>query len=99
MTIVDWATVLLIVAPTFPALASIILVRHWSVASTSLHERALLAVRDWVVASIAALLALTRLGFVTLPNGSAVGLLIVAMLLVSLPSAYWLYLYWRGSFR
>lgn len=101
MSVIDWMIVLLVVAPAFPALTALILVRHWHrIESPSLHERTLLAVRDWAVASIAAALALSRLGFVfDLPPGSAIPMLAVALLLVSLPSAYWLWLYFRGSFR
>lgn len=101
MTVTDWLVVLLIVAPLFPALLVSVLVyrRVWTFRSPSLRERALLGLRDWVVASIAALLALTRLGFLSLPPHAALPLLAIAMLLVSLPSAYWLLLYFRGGFR
>lgn len=99
MTLVDVETVLLIVTPAFPALAALLLLRHWRTDSPSLHERTILAVRDWLVASIAALLALSRLGLIELPRGVTLPLLATAMLLVSLPSAYWLWLYFRGRFR
>jgi hypothetical protein len=100
MTLVDWIVVLLVVVPAFPALTALILLRHWNrLDSPSLHERTLLAIRDWAVASIAASLALARLGFIHLPNGTALPMLAIAMLLVSLPSAYWLFLYFRGRFR
>lgn len=100
MTLVDWLVVLLVVVPAFPGLAAIILVRHWhGTDSPSLHERTLLAVRDWAVASIAAILALARMGFLSLPDGVPILMLAIAMLLVSLPSLYWLSLYWRGKFR
>ena len=92
--------VLLVVVPAFPALTALILLRHWhQLESPSLHERTLLAIRDWAVASIAAALALSRLGFIELPNGIGLPLLAIAMLLVSVPSAYWLWLYFRGQFR
>lgn len=100
MTVVDWMVLLLVVVPAFPALTAFILMRHWNrLESPSLHERTLLAIRDWAVASIAATLALARLGLMSLPTGSALPLLAIAMLLVSLPSAYWLWLYFRGGFR
>ena len=100
MSVIDWMVILLVVVPAFPALTALILLRHWHrLDSPSLHERTLLAIRDWAVASIAAALAMSRLGFIHLPNGSALPMLAIAMLLVSLPSAYWLSLYWRGRFR
>ena len=100
MTVIDWLVVMLIVAPAFPTLTAVILLRHWNTTeSPSLHERTLLAIRDSLVAGIAAALAMSRLGFIDLPNGSALPMLAIAMLLVSLPSAYWLWLYWRGRFR
>lgn len=100
MSVVDWMVVLLVVVPAFPALTALILLRHWHrLDSPSLHERSLLAIRDWAVASIAATLALARLGIIGLPNDTALPLLATAMLLVSLPSAYWLHLYFRGRFR
>lgn len=95
----DVLTWLLLLVPIFPLLALVILAGHWSVPSPSLHERTLLAGRDWVVASIAGVLALARLGWITLPPGTPLLLIAVAMLLVSIPSAYWLLLYWRGAFR
>lgn len=101
MTLIDWLVALLIVAPLFPALLVGVLVyrRVWTFRSPSLRERALLGFRDWLVASIAALLALQHLGLVSLPHGIALPLLAIAMLLVSIPSAYWLLLYFRGGFR
>jgi hypothetical protein len=100
VTVIDWLVVLLIVVPAFPALTALILLRHWNqLHSPSLHERTLLAIRDWAVGSIAAALALSRLGFITLPREWSLPLLAIAMLLVSLPSAYWLALYYRGKFR
>ena len=99
MTAVDWMVILLIIVPAFPVLATLILVGHWRVNSMSLHERTVIAVRDAVVASAAAALALWRLDVIELPEGSGLPTLATMMLLVSLPSAYWLLLYFRGSFR
>lgn len=100
MTVVDWMVVMLIVAPAFPTLTAMILLRHWNqTESPSLHERTLLAVRDSGVATIAAVLALSRLGIIDLPREWPLPLLVIAMLLVSLPSSYWLWLYYRGHFR
>jgi hypothetical protein len=96
---IDWLAVVLIVAPVLPLTAAFLLLRHWPERSPALHERAILAVRDWVVASLAAILGMSRLDLIALPNGSALILIAVAMLLVSLPSAYWLILYYRGAFR
>ena len=99
MTAVDWMVILLIVVPAFPVLASLILIGHWRVNSMSLHERTVIALRDALVASAAAGLALARLDVIELPEGSGLPVLATMMLLISLPSAYWLFLYWRGSFR
>jgi hypothetical protein len=96
---VDWLAVVLIAAPILPLTAAFLLLRHWPERSTALHERAILAIRDWVVASLAAILAMARLDFFTLPNGTALVLIAVAMLLVSIPSAYWVFLYATGRFR
>jgi hypothetical protein len=92
---------LLVVVPALPALLVIILVHHhaWRSGSPSLRERALLAFRDWIVASMAATMALNRLFGWGLPNETIILLLTLALLLVSLPSAFWLWMYWRGAFR
>ena len=88
----------LLVAPILPLLAVMVLGRHLSSNSLSLRERAGLALRDLVVSSFIAFLAANRLfqlGF----HGDALGLLFAgALLLVSLPSGIWLWLYFRGSF-
>lgn len=101
MTLTDWLVVLLIVAPLFPALLVGVLVyrRVWTFRSPSLRERALLGLRDWLVATIAALLALSRLHIIDLSRDLSIPLLAIAMLLVSIPSLYWLFLYFRGGFR
>jgi len=99
MSVEDVAVGALVVLPIAPLAAVWILSRHFKESSTSLRERAVLAIRDFIVASIAATLALSRLEFITLPTGTAVPMLIFAMLLVSLPSVWWLALYFRGSFR
>lgn len=99
MSVEDVAVWALVVLPVFPLAAAGLLGRHYRENSTSLRERAVLAVRDWIVSSIAAVLALSRLEIIELPTGSAVPMLIVAMLLVSLPSVWWLFLYFRGAFR
>jgi hypothetical protein len=100
--VVELMIVLLVVVPAFPALLLAILIhrRVWRSDSPSLRERTLLAFRDWLVASIAATLALRSLGMIELvPRSATLPLLAIAMLLVSLPSAYWLWLYFRGAFR
>lgn len=101
MTVIDIEVILLVIVPAFPATALGIMLwrRAWFTDSPSLRERTLIAARDWVVASIAATLALSRLGLIAIPNGSALPLLLTAMLLVSVPSAWWLWLYSRGRFR
>jgi hypothetical protein len=73
--------------------------RAWRMRSPSLNERMVLGARDFLVASIAARLALSRLGYWAIEGESALLLLATALLLVSLPSIYWLWLYFRGRFR
>lgn len=99
MSFEDAAVGALVVLPVFPLAAAWILSRHYRENSPSLRERAVLAIRDWVVSSIAAVLALSRLEVIELPPGSPIPMLIVAMMLVSLPSVWWLFLYFRGAFR
>jgi hypothetical protein len=91
--------VTLIVIPVLPALASLVLLGHWRTDSVTLHERAVIAVRDWLVASIVALLSLNALLEWGWPALVRAGGLYVALLAVSLPSAYWLWLYLWGRFR
>lgn len=99
MTVLDVEVLLLLVVPLLPIAAAYFLVRGWALNSPSLHERALIAVRDAVIASAVAVLAAVRLGWISLPDGVPLLVLTTALLLVSLPSAWWLYLFWRGRFR
>lgn len=101
MTLVDVEILLLIVVPALPALASLILVWKggWRDTSPSLRERTLLALRDWLVASAVASIALSRLLSWGWPTDVTLVVLATALLLVSLPSAYWLWLYFTGRFR
>lgn len=94
--VIAWA---LVIVPAIPALAAWILVRHLRSDSPSLAERALVAIRDWLVASLVAIVALNRIFEWHLPSLVVVLLLGGGMLLVSLPSAWWLYMYQRGAFR
>lgn len=90
-----WA---LVIVPILPALASIALVRHWKEDSVTLHERTIIAFRDWGVGSIAALLSLETLFDWNWPTLLWVMTLYIGLLLMSIPSAYWLYLYLTGHF-
>ncbi len=97
--LLDGMLLLLVIVPIFPAVASVILVRHWHTDSPSLRERTVLAIRDWLVASIAAFLALARFDILEPPDGWALPLLAISLLLVGLPSVYWLWLFWSGHFH
>lgn len=99
MTLFDIQVVLLLIVPVLPAAAALLLVTTWTHKSVALRERTLLALRDWIVASLAALLALNRILHWQWPSEFALSVLAFALLLVSLPSAWWLYLFWRGRFR
>lgn len=99
--LIDVIVVLLVAAPILPlsVLGVLLWRRAWRTASPSLRERTLLALRDAIVATIACLLALNRLDVINLPREAIVPMLGIAMLLVSLPSAWWLHLYSRQAFR
>lgn len=101
MTLTDWIVLMLLIAPILPVTASAIFVRHtpWRTSSPSLMERALIAGRDALVALLAAGMALNRILMWDWPPPVVVMLLGFALLLVSLPSAWWLALYFRGAFR
>lgn len=101
MTIVDVEIALLVVVPALPALASLILLAKGGLRdqSPSLRERTLLALRDWLVASDVALIALARLLDWSVPRELLLLMLASGLLLISLPSAWWLFLYYRGAFR
>lgn len=65
----------------------------------ALTERATTSVILSIVGSIAAILGAVRLGYITLPNGTAVGLLAFALILVSAPQFIWLGGLILGKFR
>ena len=97
----DILVVALIVVPIFPVATVAVLIWRagWRPDSPSLAERTLLAFRDATVAVVVAGLAANRVfGW---DWDRAVVLLLTAsiLLLISLPSAYWLHLYARGEFR
>lgn len=96
---IDVLAWMLVFAPIVPAVTAWMLLRHIRSESPSLAERALVAVRDWLVSSLCAVVALNRLREWGLPSGLMIGMLAGAMLLVSLPSAWWVYQYQRGRFR
>lgn len=96
---VDAIAWLLIVVPALPLATALILGQHIRSESPSLAERALIAVRDCLVASMAALLALNRILGWGWPGQVIVLVLGMALILVSVPSAYWLWQYRRGAFR
>ena len=101
MTLVEILAWLLIIVPAFPLAATVIFVGHrfWRVSSPSLRERAAIAIRDALVASMAAAIALNIVFGWDWPAIVRLILLAGGMVLVSLPSAWWLFLYARGAFR
>lgn len=90
---------LLIILPAIPFATVWVLVRHVRSDSPSLAERSLVAVRDWLVSSMAGMLALNRIFGWGWSVQLVVLILGTAMVLVSLPSAWWLWQYHRGAFR
>lgn len=92
---------LVIVLPTFDWAVAVILglIAHRYPAILTLRERFVTAVMLAIVATIAAGLGLVRFGVVTLGNGSALGLLVFAMVLASVPAVVWLFLLVTGRFR
>lgn len=98
MTIDDLARLLVVAAVVNVGLTLVLVVaaiRHdWA----ALRERAAVAVILAVVAVGAAVLGLVRLRIVELPNGAALGLLAVGLLLVSLPSVIWFVVLITGGF-
>ena len=98
MTLDDYARLLVIAAIVNLGLTSMLVyaaVRHeW----TALRERAAVAVILAVVAVGAAVLGLVRLQVIALPNGYALALLAIGLLLVSLPSVIWFAVLVTGGF-
>lgn len=101
MSVVEFEIAMLVVVPALPALTALILITRGGLRehSPSLRERTVLAIRDWLIASDVALLALNNLLGWGWPTVLALLMLLSGLLLISLPSAYWLWLYYRGSFR
>ena len=99
--LLDALIVALIVVPIFPLATVAVLVwcAGWRPNSPSLAERTLLAFRDATVAIVVAALAANRVFGWDWPREIVLLLTASILLLVSLPSAYWLHLYWRGEFR
>lgn len=97
--LVSVVAVILLLAPLLPFVAFLVLVQHLASGPLSLRERAGLALRDLLVSSFIAFLAANRL-FSLGYSGDLLGLLFaVALLLVSLPSGVWLWLFYTGRFR
>lgn len=92
------AAFVLLLAPLLPLLAVLVLARHLAAGPLSLRERAGLALRDLMVSSFIAFLAANRLFELGFQGDTLALLFAVALLLVSLPSGIWLWLYFRGSF-
>lgn len=85
---VDWVVAVLLVT-----------ISHQNPSILTLKERAFAAVVCAVVATIAAALAMARLGQLVLPNGMALVFLAIGFVLVSIPSLYWGALLLTGRFR
>ena len=89
----------LLIVPLLPLVAVVILARYWRSGSTSLTERTVLAGRDLLVSSFVAALAADDL-FDWNWQAQWLGLMFgLMLLLIALPSAVWLGLYWRGAFQ
>jgi hypothetical protein len=89
-----WA---LLIVPLLPLGALYVLRHHWHTPSLLLRLRLWTTVRDAALGLFIALLAANRLfGWGLSGPGLAIPFAI-GMLLVSLPSGWWLVLYWRGS--
>ena len=98
MTLDDFSRLLVIAAIVNVGLTGVLVfaaVRHqWA----ALRERAAVAVILAVVAVGAAALGLVRLRVLDLPNGTAITLLAIGLLLVSLPSVIWFVVLLSGGF-
>ena len=101
MAIADVLIVLLIVVPIFPIATFAVLAWHtpWRAGSPSLSERTLLAFRDAAVGVVVAVLAANRTFDWGFERDTVLMLIASVLMLISLPSAYWLALYFRGAFR
>lgn len=101
MAVADVLIFLLIVVPIFPIATFAVLAWHtpWRAGSPSLSERTLLAFRDASVGVVVAVLACNRVFGWGFQRDTVLMLIASLLLLISLPSAYWLLLYARGAFR
>ena len=97
----DFLVVLLVVLPPLDWAVALILTgvsrRHPEI--LTLRERAIAAVVCATAASIAGVLAWSRLGFWEISGRDALLLIAFALTLVSLPALYWLALLVTGHFR
>lgn len=101
MTATDFMVGVLVVAPVFDWAVALILgwlSRRYPGVLT-LRERYVTALMLAIVATIAAFLALVRFEVIGVTNGQAIGLLVLAMLLCSVPAMVWLGLLVTGRFR
>lgn len=100
LNVLDCFAALLVLLAILNVGSTVILVvaalRHrWS----ALEERAIVAVVLAVGATFAAMLGLNRLHVLTVAPDLAVGLLVIALTLFSLPSLIWLLAYLSGKFE
>jgi hypothetical protein len=97
----DALVVLLVILPPIDWLVAIIIGhasrRHPHI--LVLRERAIAAVVAAIVASIAGLLAWSRLGFFDVTGDTALTMLAFGLVLASVPSLYWLSLLITGRFH
>jgi hypothetical protein len=97
----DLLIIALVLLPPFDWAVALILgwltVRYPDI--LTLKERAITAWIIAIVSTVAALLAWARLGNVTIANDAAILLLAIALILVSVPSVFWLMLLLTGRFR
>ena len=96
--IVDALAWVLLIAPVVDWIAVAILGyrSHRYPTIRTLRERAIAAIVLSLAATGIAYLAANRLHLVTVPNPTALGLLAGALVLVSVPNAYWLVLFASG---
>ena len=93
--IVDALAVLLILLPVADWLAAVILVRaaRQKPPIHALTERAWSAVLLSIAATFAAILGFVRLQFLPIEREIAITMLALALVFVSIPALYWLWLY------
>lgn len=99
MSLEDVSRLLIVLAAADWMFTAVIYVTARRLREPALTERATTSAILSVIATIAAWLGAARLGIVALDNGTAVGLLAVALILVSAPQFIWTISLAAGRFR